>query len=324
MSRTPSSVERRTLSSRIAAAGVLFLALAGCGGGSEGTSPVAVDDFAKAIADAVCGNVGPCCRLEGHAFDSNACHTKAEEQLGKFVTQGKAEGITYDADAAGQCVAEYANVARSCGEPQSIEATCRKVFRGTKMAGESCSSGIQCMSGHCGPDGNELKCDPKQDLGLRRKKGESCEGTCTKYDDNVETCGGPIPPGGVSPPNERPGCYTNDGLFCGPDFTCQTIPALGEACTVGSPCAGDAFCQAGTCAPKRSTGTCSDASDACASSAFCDFTSRQCLPRKGAGEPCSSGSECQSPNLCLSSGDAPSAGTCKRPTVATEDICLGK
>ncbi|MET0592272.1 MAG: hypothetical protein ABW133_06210, partial [Polyangiaceae bacterium] len=109
MSRNQRSFEGRTLSSRIGAAAALLLALADCGGGTERSKPVAVDDFAKVLADAVCGNIGPCCRSEGFAFDSNACHAMAVEQLGKFVKQSNIEGTIYDADAAERCVTDYEN-----------------------------------------------------------------------------------------------------------------------------------------------------------------------------------------------------------------------
>ena len=325
MSRNHSPSGRGRLSSQFAAAATLFVALASCGGSSEGTpgaaKPIAIEDFAKALADAVCGNVGPCCGNAGYPFDSNACHAKSREQIGTFVRESNVEGTVYDADAAGQCAAEYASVARACGDTQSVDATCRKVFRGTRMAGESCSSNVQCESGECGLENGQAKCDGKSDR-VHRMKGESCEGTCTVNDDKSEYCRGPIPPGGGDP-FERRGCYTNDGLICGPDFICHTAPAFGEACFVGFPCAGDSFCEAGTCARKRATGSCGEASDACDSSAFCDLTSRECRAKKSDGEACSSSGECKSPSLCLSQ-DGPSSGTCGRPSIVNEQVCLGK
>ncbi|MET0595817.1 MAG: hypothetical protein ABW133_24170, partial [Polyangiaceae bacterium] len=215
------------------------------------------------------------------------------------------------------CVTDYENVARTCSEPSSIDEMCRKIFRGTKSAGESCTSSAQCVSGSCGSEG---KCASTDDVRPRGKQGDACAGTCTTHESNGESCGGSAPPGG---PTSTINCYTNDGLFCTPEFTCQTIPAVGQGCFVGSPCAGEAFCDNGTCVPKRATGSCADAFDACASTASCDFTTRECVPKKGAGESCSSSSDCLSPNRCLSRQNDPSGGTCRRPSAASKDICLG-
>jgi hypothetical protein len=48
------------------------------------------------------------------------------------------------------------------------------------------------------------------------------------------------------------------------------------------------------------------------------------VPKKGAGESCSPGDQCQSPNRCLFRRDDMSHGTCRRSSVASEEICLGK
>ena len=104
--------------------------------------------------------------------------------------------------------------------------------------------------------------------------------------------------------------------YCGKENTCVPLSMIGQACISTYYCAADAFCENGTCAAKRTSGSCEQSpNDACASSSYCD-PNRECQPRKPTGAACASYSECQPTHLCRD-------GTCRKYTVAGKDVCQG-
>lgn len=321
MSRDPKQLKRRRLSSGLVSAVAVFIALGACGGGGDAAKPVALADFVQTFTSAVCDSIGPCCAAEGFPFDPSTCRALFEGRLTMFVTEGNVEGTIYDADVAGECIAQTQKLAVFCGDPRPLESTCSKIFRGTKMTGEPCTSSVQCVSRSCGALANsDRHCDAGRIDEVHGAKGEPCSGTCTAYDNNSLSCGVSVPPGGMPP--SQVNCFTNDGLFCSSNFTCETVPAVGEACTPASPCADGAFCDGGVCAPKRTTGSCAAAFNACASTAYCDIDTQECKLKAAPGAPCSSGQECPSPTTCRAVANAPSQKSCRTRSLANEDICV--
>jgi hypothetical protein len=92
------------------------------------------------------------------------------------------------------------------------------------------------------------------------------------------------------------------------------MPSIGEACSTAF-CAGEAFCDQGICAPKRTSGPCSPLIESCAATAYCDAWG-ECQLRKPRGEACISGMECQATDIC--------EGTCRMWILASAQVCSGK
>ena len=292
------------------AASALVAGLAACGSSEREQGSIAYEDFPKALANAVCDNIGPCCTAEGFGHDAATCHTKTESGIAESMKELSAQGVMYDAAAARDCVDTYASVARSCGAARSIEEPCDRVFRGTLQNGEPCRGNEQCASRSCrvlqGMDGS--RCAPERIDPVHAKLGDPCTFTCT-----VTASGDGCTANGTSSPDIGR-CYTDDGLLCSSTRVCESAPAVGEACTTA--CAGDAFCDRGACVPKRSTGPCTTY-DACSATSFCDEIARECKPKKALGEPCSALVDCKE-GRCIASPRGSTNLICKHPSIAEE------
>ena len=294
---------------------------AGGGGGSgapdSGLGPIALEDFPARFAEALCNNIGPCCQEEGHPHDATICYTTAEAPIRREVMRVQTEGRPYNPAAARSCVDTIAFLARSCyhdGVSNLFEDACNPVFREYLPEGSPCQFAEQCASGGgCGSlDGGPKTCAGR--IGPKRAKaGDSCVTTCMRS----ATLGGidcTMPGPGAPPSGDQ--CYVEDGLFCeSSTYVCTPTPLLGQAC-MGSPCRGDAYCESGACVPKRTSGPCSDWGESCASTAFCDYNTWQCQPRKARGESCSGSFQCAPIDLCNM--------TCRRRTIASPDSCMGE
>jgi len=300
---------RRSRVIRAATLGLL-LALGACNSGDSGP-PVPIGELPRLLADALCGNIGPCCQEAGFAFDAAQCRAAAEAELRQNVDEYSMLQVSYDAAAARACVDAYARYAQACVDTSEVLSGCGLVFTGTLTDGAVCTQSAECISRSCPsvPDGGVRQCTTSSSGSrIHGKLGEACGWTCTTNGSST-SCSG-------SGNTSGPGCYTNEGLYCDAAHVCATVPMLGQACTSGAACAGEAFCEGNVCVAKRTSGSCATSSTACASSAYCDSTTRQCLPRKASGETCTTHSECQSTDRCTT-------GTCRRRTIATENMCSG-
>ncbi|MET0595816.1 MAG: hypothetical protein ABW133_24165 [Polyangiaceae bacterium] len=288
-----------------------------CGGSAGDSGPLAQEDFPKAFASAVCDNIGPCCMTEGFPHDAPSCRTNTEADLAESMKDLAAQGAVYDGAAARSCVDAYAKAAKSCGDSKSVEATCDRIFRGTRTNGEPCSGNEQCASRSCrvieGMTGS--RCAPEPTARVHAKHGDACGWTCEVRGER-EAC---TTVTASSPDAGR--CYTNDGLFCFPTGICGIAPRAGDTCKTGSPCADDNFCVEGTCSPRHGTGPCTT-SDSCNRTAFCDEITKECKPLKALGEPCSTLTECQE-GLCIARPHDATQRVCGYPTIAEERLCSG-
>src|SRR5579883_3022715 len=127
---------RSFLPSLLIAAGV---ALGACGGTTSGNGgngnnpPVQASAFATSYAHAICDNVASCCQTNGLAYDANNCLTSAQGIVhGLLVNPAVAAGATYDASAAGDCVAAIKAAVTACSDDMAtqneLDAACKGVY----------------------------------------------------------------------------------------------------------------------------------------------------------------------------------------------------
>lgn len=201
-----------------------FAVLAACGGG-EGSppgmapdgaplppgaqgpalpaAPIPRDQYESALYSAVCESVENCCRIEGLPFVPGACARLFEEQSGDGgagaglgVPPADETSLTYDPQAAGNCVAFYRETFRAyneaCNMPTPIKppgqskgefllaqtlqlskrltqladpTACLKVFTGgAKAPGEPCTSSWECKAASRTASGQVLgaSCKPRE------------------------------------------------------------------------------------------------------------------------------------------------------------------
>jgi hypothetical protein len=262
----------------------------GTSAGSAG--PISIAQLADQLANAFCDNIGGCCQAAAIAFDLASCKANILSTVSQGLAREMSPNIRYDANAAGACVAAYASGVKSCKPSNSIDTACSRVFVGSLPAGAPCSLDDECAR----PTGGTAFCDGGDSTNggpsgtcsaasasatsAHGKLGESCAASCPSGDTCTVTSAG----GGTGTPSPAMSvCYSDDGLYCSVDTTCQPLIAVGQPCSFDG-CVNGAFCGAGVCTAGKADGA------AC-----------------GIDSECAGGS-------CLSSG-APSAGTGASPGV---------
>lgn len=276
----------------LAAAGLAWGFVAGgCSGSTSGGSSVSEQDYANALAHAVCDNVGGCCQKKNYAYSDTQCLARL------LAFAGLPPDSNFNAQQAGACVDLYASAARSCtlsdAAAQKLDAVCRAVFTGTKAPGAACQNASECAP----PSGGGAFCDfPGTAVTgvcvavTRAKAGGSCVGTCDQEDGIVTSCynasGAPIPDHGGA-------CYTSDGLYCSNQGTCVPLMGPGQDCSA-IPCAAGAYCDI------SGTGVCQ---------AYAQI-----------------GGDCSQGQQCVPNANCGLAGTCQAPpdtSIATPGLCAG-
>jgi len=324
----------------------LLLVVASCGGtlspsdggpgGSAGapvvesSEPVPLEQFPARFADAWCDNVGGCCSAGNWSFELATCKANAAGTMGARLVAVPPNGV-YDPDAAGACLYAVASAARGCDATAEhlVEDACRALIVGTLPLGADCTSNQECVSAE----------EPSICSGLKYENGfPSGTGVCAVKtvfsiphgqlgDECLDTCQGSAEHalGCIASDSRRPNavpCFTSDGLYCpGAGLTCQPSRQVGQSCTMHD-CVAGAFCDAGTCAPQRSSGPCEAWIDACSSDSFCN--AGQCERKRPIGRSCQSSEWCEV-NQCvrpeLRTGDG--SGTCSTNSLANGKACTG-
>ena len=294
----------------------------GCSGKNTSSSAaVPLDQFSTRFGTAYCDSIAPCCSAASLAYDSATCKQTATAFFQAYVADNN--GKTYDAAAAGRCLDAVEEALRACQkfEDQTTGAACANLFVGSIPVGGACKDDTDCANGgSCGSDPNNsgggLVCLAQAGTTTHAKAGEGCNGNCTSSDGVTECSGSAVGSSGVAGI-----CYASDGLYCSQTQVCTPLAQIGEACESGG-CVTGAFCDAGTCAAQRDSGSCSDAQDACSANSFCDITSGQCTPKKAAGAVCNQSSDCLS-DECSASASATGQSTCAASGAASLMSCAG-
>jgi hypothetical protein len=189
------------------------------------------------------------------------------------------------------------------------------VCLGTLPPGAACHSSSDCAAPPGGtadcdfptvrnctfqPDGG-MSCDPGVCRAYARGAvGDPCAETCTTP--CFEACSGPnryctditgLATGAVPPPQVTARCFTNDGLYCAKDGTCQKQTGPGGACPPYRACGPTAYCSGTACVAVGQPGSPCQTGDQCAADAYCT-TGKVCAAKKPAGSACTDWQECLS------------------------------
>lgn len=296
---------------------------AGAGGGAGGAGgaggsgaavvdgpPIAsADSFRSQLASAVCAEFADCCDQEGITIMQAACAELVN-------SASSAEDLTYDAEAAGDCLATMRTLS-SCDALAQPD-VCKRVFQGSAALGEPCTNDVECAP----VEGGTVSCgfDDTCEAELRGVADDACTATCTEDAATGSTsCWGSGAQGEPGEPTTS--CFTNDGLYCGPGNTCAVLVAEGGDCSGGRQCAEGLECRSGddarTCQPlpalgeacgsECAEGYCPDGADAVCT-AFTELGGA-CDPETFS-DPCGPGAACGESGMCEASSDSPVAFIC--------------
>jgi len=273
----------------------------GCKSDPTDAEPLSQNDLPGAVANLVCDSLGGCCSSAKLVFDSTNCHAAESAQLRAKLNDMLTSAVKYDAQAAGDCVAELKKHV-DCGSTESADdiPACGRIFVGTVAAGDPCTDSAECASNnaYCSTDSVTLEgtcvISVEHSPVARGKAGDACEENC----ENADSCGGyvaPVPVTGepVVSSGLPVACFRTDSLYC--NGTCQALRAIGE--------------------------TCADSSD-CKDGLFCDLDSSICTAPHPDGAACNSGYECQSNHCDLDTGSG-SEGTCAGASVTAQQCANG-
>lgn len=285
-----------------------LLALAGCTSSSGGAAPsVPRDRYLVEFTAAICEPIGPCCVDAGYGYDVAKCKASLATGLRQAVDDLTRD---YDAALAGRCLELARTAAGACfeGGPLAALQACDRILVPTLAPGTTCVSSAQCA---VPADADRAICSDGKCVAVPRgKRGDACGGTCRASASGGSECwssssaSGPVT------------CWTEDGLFCGPDGACRPLAALGAACTHGA-CIPTAYCAAdGKCASLGGPGAPCPAYDSCLAGLYCAADSR-CGAVKPVGAACVDRAECESGRCDAKTGE------CAAETILTADLCGG-
>jgi hypothetical protein len=264
---------------------VLCGTLAACG-----PSSIPIDDLGAKVKDALCSHAVRC----GSFPDMATCLASTHIDEGQLVNDVKSGKITYDGQAAADCLDTLSSTSCSfsdqlfASEPQS----CKDSIKGTVADGGPCFTSSDCVSGSCNTIGGCMgTCDPSRTIITANG---NCSAPNTKCTDdswcNGGTCTMRTPAG--QPCMGLAECAR--GTLC-VSGTCGRLPTAGETCNPGDIFGCDTpelFCNPTTmkCEAVVAVGA-SCASAQCVPYAQCDAT-MHCAEYAGAGDACMSSGDC--------------------------------
>jgi hypothetical protein len=264
----------------------LTVAVACGGGSSSGTGspaqgvPVSEQTFASEYPKKACRALSLCCAARNIAYEPATC------QL--FMGASQPEGSTYDAAAAGNCLAEL-DAIQTCdmSEPASAS-SCDAVYTtgasGTLAPGEACTQDSECIA----PAGGSAECDFFDEVcttKVRGKQGDLCTHSCEEMGTTGYMCFGS---GSSASEYEDVHCFREDGLHCSGEGLCAPLAALGEDCNSDLSCGDGLVCKGSVCSMPTALGeSCSTIGNECGDSAYCAEDTKVCVQKKPVGETCS-------------------------------------
>src|SRR5436190_1895683 len=86
----------------------------GCKSGDDDAAPISQDELPGAMARLVCDSLGDCCSSAKLVFDSTNCRAATSARVKASLNETRTAAVKYDAEAAGDCVAELKKRAK-CG-----------------------------------------------------------------------------------------------------------------------------------------------------------------------------------------------------------------
>jgi hypothetical protein len=300
--------------------------------GAAGGSPIEQSDFPSTYASTLCAAAQTCCSRAGDTFDLQACVKAASTDVMAITAQDPSR-VTYDAVAAGNCVAGLASLLSSCVITTLGDVTpaaCSQMLHGKLTLGASCNSSQECSDSSgpaiCSASGTGGSVCVASVSPSRGKSGDPCRATCTE-DIGGQTCQAMVGMPGTGTGGTGGGsaasadCFTNDNLYCSSSTgSCQALPLVGAKCPDGR-CADHAYCAAQSTMCSASTGQNACATDAeCQASSYCNIAAvampGSCSPKLADGAACTSAEQCSSGG-CNANG-------CGPLLAASAKSCAGK
>jgi hypothetical protein len=283
-------------------------------GGVPAGPPVAVKDFVDAYATAICDAVEPCCQTSKFGWSRLGCLSIIRDSQRAIELRAAIAGVTWDAQAAGKCIAGIKRDFAGCNPPinPDLYEVCGSVLVGKKAPGEACTNSLQCISpkngqGMCKSERTDAGtltpevCTVEPSMNARGKLGDPCRENCNFPDINGVRCFGG--PGKIIGPTDAPiaaNCFDNDGLYCDEvTLKCATKKPFGTACEQSVECDNGLFCNWKKCSKLLPLGAA--CATGCDDGLYCEnrreFVCKQGLP-DGANCGGSPDFHCQSACYC--------------------------
>jgi len=280
------------------AVALLVTLVIACSGDPE---PIPIEKYCARFTEYACSTADTCKCLTGaeRTFCSGFVQADCQDSTEKDV---KAGTKTWDAKAAGQCLADLAKITQDCSfDSDEYPKACETMLAGALAAGAKCSGSDECLSG--------LECVADRCTALPTDGKPCADSRCARdlFCGADKVCHAPRGPAGTC---EEGSVACRTGLFC--DSTtrsCQPQRADGGACTESSACGASLYCSSAskTCRPYPGAGgDCDDSSGRCADGFSCSDTTHTCQALKPTGASCASGRECAS-GECKTTCTAPNA-----------------
>jgi hypothetical protein len=231
----------------------------------SGVQSVPADQFPDAAAQAICLQLGGCCRAAGLVEDPARCKTVLSSLFSLALSFGGDAGAAYDARSSAACIQSAAVAASKCD------------FEQANLGTPACLE-LLGLSDH-------------------GRTGDACSWDCSSERGHL-LCGGVSVQVGVDASVAK-SCYTNDALFCDPSTgTCREQTGAGGRCSSSRECK-NGGCRNGVCVSPLGAGeSCGSNLQACAAGLFCELPSfafeGQCNPLHPVGAPCTTDSACES------------------------------
>jgi hypothetical protein len=237
-----------------------------CGAGDAGTTgPIPRAAFAATFADGLCSAWQGCCGQAGLPYDPVNCRAYQTQNWNVHAQQYELGGLTYDPQAARDCLNGFVSEACTCdatkiteGPDDAFNAACGAMFVGNTPTGGMCVGDTDCATkagtvtvcagtsttveidaggmgvpiqmctgGTCE---NLQPGDPAEEATKHGAAGDTCGGTCA-WDQAGVFCslvlGLGVQPGCHGSPV---GCFPDDGVYCDPaSAKCKPLPSTAGA-----------------------------------------------------------------------------------------------
>jgi hypothetical protein len=252
----------------------------GAAGGAGFFLPIPENQLVDELVAAICAGMHACCAGLAYTFDEGSCGVSVREHYDRLLA-AHSDVVGYDSIMVGDCVRASRERAAACEYPDSETHPCNRILVGTRPLGSRCRANEECAR----PPNGEPECvgpDLMCVANVRGGPGDSCVQTCT-LDGSTVSCGELRAGAGRQEDYTRVRCWTNDGLRCADDATCQPVIEIGAECSLAL---GGAYC---------------------VHAGYCDPATRACEPRLAVGVDCQPGA----PTSCVGGAFCSEGGLCE-------------
>ncbi|GAC1570274.1 MAG: hypothetical protein NVS3B20_01820 [Polyangiales bacterium] len=276
--------------------------------GTPGSGPpVALNNYCQSVTDVYCPKVTQCCSAAGFTGTTDAtCRTAVGQACAAEIATNQKRGFTYDATAAGNCIASFPQLLDGCAEKTDAASkvaseVCKNIWKGNTAPGGACTTNNECAApagrtGYCilgaSSTGGGL-------CTLRPRLGEACSTTGDSMT-AISVC--------------------EEGLHCtkvsarANSYVCTTPAAKGEPCDFSS-CTEGLNCDRSShvCVDPIAIGGSCTGFLTCVPNAYCDVDTKLCAATLADGVACKVGSQCSGRNC--------HKGICGKQNFIDDSLC---